>query len=131
MNTLHAATLAGPASVDALGLLVELKDDVKAITHNKSLETPLHIAGRSGRLDIAQKLINCAVTVCACTKDGSTPLHHPPAFGQSQVLETLVKVGCQPRNGAAGALLMVHWLVVSASSSNMLGKGAHKHRSIV
>ena len=58
-----------------LELLVELKADVKAITEDKNLKTPLHIAARSGRLDIAQKLINCAVSVCACTKDGSAPLH--------------------------------------------------------
>eukprot|EP00803_Ostreobium_quekettii_P005725 evm.model.scf_27.14 EVM.evm.TU.scf_27.14 scf_27:99754-108258(-) len=91
---LQLATMKGPANVDVLGLLVELKADVKAVTENKNLETPLHIAARAGRLDIVQKLINCGVGVCARTKDGSTPLHYAAAFGQSQVLETLVKGGC-------------------------------------
>ena len=59
----------------------------------------------------------------AHTKAGSTPLHYAAGCGQSQVLETLVKVGYQPGNGAPGALSMVLWLVVSAGSCNMFGRG--------
>ena len=73
----------------------------------------------------------CVMRTDCDPEDGSTPLHHAPAFGQSQVPETLVKVGCQPRNGAAGALSMVHWVVVSLDSWNMFGRGAHKHPNAV
>ena len=62
----------------------------------------LRIAPSAGRLEIAQKLVNCGVGVCARTKDGSTPLRCATVFGQSQVLEILVKVRCHPGDGPAG-----------------------------
>ncbi|GMH39508.1 hypothetical protein BSKO_07406 [Bryopsis sp. KO-2023] len=100
---LQLATMKGPANVDVLGLLVELGADVKAVTDNKNMETPLHIAARAGRLDIVQKLINCGVSVTARTKDGSTPLHYAAAFGQAHVLEALVKEWKAKGRGRSGS----------------------------
>ena len=76
-----------------------------------------------------QNLINCSVPVCARTKNGGTTLDHAAAFGQSQVLGTLVKVRCQPVNGSAGALSMVRCLVASAGSWNMFGRGDQEHHN--
>lgn len=81
----------GPMNVDVLGMLVELGANVDVVKGGKNLETPLHIAARSGRLDIVQKLIDCGVSVTTRTKDGSTALHYAAAFGQAHVLEALVK----------------------------------------
>ncbi len=58
----------GPANVDAIGLLVELGAKVDAVIEAKSLETPLHIAARAGRLDVVAKLLRCGVPVTARTK---------------------------------------------------------------
>ena len=89
-------------------------------------------AARSGRLDNAQELINCNVKgrldsaqklINCIFRDGSTQLHHAPSSEQSQVLETPVKVGCQPGNGPPWALSMVQW-AVCADSWNIFGSGA-------
>jgi Ankyrin repeat len=58
----------GPANVDAIGTLVELGADVAVVTEQNSMETPLHIAARSGRADVLEKLLRCGVKVTAQTK---------------------------------------------------------------
>ncbi|KAK9816633.1 hypothetical protein WJX72_003077 [[Myrmecia] bisecta] len=90
------ATMKGPANIDAIGVLVELGARVDMVMENTSMETPLHIAARSGRVDIAAKLLRCGVPVSVRTKDGSTPLHYAAAFGQSHVIQKLVEAGCSP-----------------------------------
>lgn len=49
----------GPANVDAIGLLVELGASLCHVMKDTDVETPLHMASRSGRLDIVQKLLRC------------------------------------------------------------------------
>src|SRR5216684_5153063 len=42
---------------------------------NEEKETPLHLALRTGQIEVAHRLIECGVDVTAETKDGETPLH--------------------------------------------------------
>ena len=49
----------GPANVEAICLLVELGADVEATLAQRSLETPLHVAARSGRADVIERLLKC------------------------------------------------------------------------
>jgi len=78
--------------VDIIETLVRFGAKLKAVADEKNIETPLHIAARTGRQDIVEKLIEHGASVMARTKDGSTPLHYAAAFGQSHVIEPLVKV---------------------------------------
>jgi cytohesin len=92
---LALALMKGPANVDAIALLVELGADVGAVLEARNLETPLHVAARSGRADVIARLVRCpSISVGSRTKDGSTPLHYAAAFGQTHVLEALVEAGC-------------------------------------
>ncbi|KAA6429353.1 MAG: hypothetical protein FRX49_00747 [Trebouxia sp. A1-2] len=125
---LALANMKGPANVDAIGLLIELGASLWSVMKDADMETPLHMASRSGRLDIVEKLLRCGADYSKKTKvhcslphtavvygstehapskpeeppvplpsildsDGSTPLHYAAAFGQTHVLETLVKAG--------------------------------------
>ena len=58
----------GPANVDAIGLLVELGASLWPVTKDADVETPLHMASRSGRLDIVQKLLRCGADHSKKTK---------------------------------------------------------------
>jgi len=58
----------GPANVDAICTLVEHEANVKAVAEANSLETPLHIAARSGRVDIVQRLMRCSIDLLPRTK---------------------------------------------------------------
>ena len=88
-------TLQGPANIETICLLVELGANVDALLAQRSLETPLHIAARSGRADIIERLVKCPQISATCrTKDGSTALHYGAAFGQTHVLAPLVAAGC-------------------------------------
>lgn len=49
----------GPANIEAICLLVELGADVAGVLAAKPVETPLHIAARSGRGDIVDRLVTC------------------------------------------------------------------------
>lgn len=64
----------GPANVDAIGVLVEAGADTAAVTDAASQETPLHIAARSGRVDVVNKLLACKVTLLSRTKVGGGAL---------------------------------------------------------
>ena len=87
--------LQGPANIETICLLVELGANVDALLAQRSLETPLHIAARSGRADIIERLVKCPQISATCrTKDGSTALHYGAAFGQTHVLAPLVAAGC-------------------------------------
>jgi Ankyrin repeats (many copies) len=54
--------------VDAICTLVEHRADVRAVTDANSLETPLHIAARSGRVDVVQRLMRCDIDLLPRTK---------------------------------------------------------------
>ena len=58
----------GPANVDAIGLLVELGASLWPVMKDTDVETPLHMASRSGRLDIVQKLLRCGADHSKRTK---------------------------------------------------------------
>lgn len=103
MNKIRDNCVKGPVNVDVIGLLVELGAKLKPASDDRNNETALHIAARAGRKDIVLKLIRHGAKVSAVTKDGSTPLHYAAAFGQSHVIEPLIKVFrfCQNKNGRA------------------------------
>ncbi len=65
----------GPANVDAIGLLVELGANLWSVMKDADMETPLHMASRSGRLDIVEKLLRCGADYSKKTKV-SCSLHH-------------------------------------------------------
>ena len=54
--------------MDAICTLVERGADIKAVTKANSLETPLHIAARSGRVDVVQRLLRCSIDLLPRTK---------------------------------------------------------------
>lgn len=58
----------GPANVDAIGLLVELGADLWSVMKDVDMETPVHMASRSGRLDIVEKLLRCGADLNKKTK---------------------------------------------------------------
>ena len=60
--------LQGPANVDAIGLLVELGANLWSVMKDADMETPLHMASRSGRLDIVHKLLRCGADFTKKTK---------------------------------------------------------------
>lgn len=77
----------GPSNVDAITTLVELGADLQPVLDQANVETPLHVAARSGRVQAIERLLACRVPVMLRTKDGSTALHYAAAFGQTHVLE--------------------------------------------
>lgn len=94
VTPLGVALAKGPSNLDAIVLLVELGANVKDITR-QNLESPLHLAARSGRLDMVQRLLACdGVSVDVRIKDGSTPLHYAAAFGHTHVVEAICSAGC-------------------------------------
>lgn len=66
----------GPANVDAIGLLVELGADLWSVMKDVDMETPLHMASRSGRLDIVEKLLRCGADLNKKTKASWLLAHH-------------------------------------------------------
>lgn len=66
----------GPANVDAIGLLVELGADLWSVMKDVDMETPLHMASRSGRLDIVEKLLRCGADLNKKTKASWLCAHH-------------------------------------------------------
>lgn len=66
----------GPANVDAIGLLVELGADLWSVMKDVDMETPLHMASRSGRLDIVEKLLRCGADLNKKTKASRLCAHH-------------------------------------------------------
>ena len=69
-SVLIQAALQGPANVDAIGLLVELGSNLWSVMKDVDMETPLHMASRSGRLDIVEKLLRCGADLNKQTKVG-------------------------------------------------------------
>lgn len=53
----------GPPNIDAIACLVVLGARLSTLEQHGSLEPPLHIAARSGRLDMVQTLLRCGVDV--------------------------------------------------------------------
>lgn len=83
----HPLFFQGPSNVDAITTLVELGADLQPVLDQANVETPLHVAARSGRVQSIERLLACRVPVMLRTKDGSTALHYAAAFGQTHVLE--------------------------------------------
>lgn len=111
--TLHpprasTSTPQGPANLEAICQLVELGADVEATLAARSLETPLHIAARSGRGDVLGRLIQCPnVSPCLLSLDVSHGLLLPRCLS--------VLCGWSGRAGIPGRLIkcpnMRGWLV--------------------
>ena len=76
----------GPANVDAIGLLVELGADLWSVMKDVDMETPLHMASRSGRLDIVEKLLRCGADLNKKTKASWLCAHHTVHFNAIGVL---------------------------------------------
>lgn len=75
----------GPANVDAIGLLVELGADLWSVMKDVDMETPLHMASRSGRLDIVDKLLCCGADLNKKTKVSCLCTHHTVHFIRLQI----------------------------------------------
>lgn len=80
--------LQGPANVDAVAALIELGANFNTVLANSTLESPLHIAARSGRLDILERLLKCKVPIDVRAKVGlfqrqafTSPEAHNCCFG--------------------------------------------------
>ena len=58
----------GPTNIDVVGLLVELGASVDPSAVGTGVETPLHLAARSGRLDMVHRLLTCRLPVGVRTK---------------------------------------------------------------
>lgn len=94
--------------MEAICQLVELGADVEATLAARSLETPLHIAARSGRGDVLGRLIQCLnVSPCLLSLDVSHGLLLPRCLS--------VLCGWSGRAGIPGRLIkcpnMRGWLV--------------------
>eukprot|EP00884_Botryococcus_braunii_P018115 jgi/Botrbrau1/4988/Bobra.0396s0014.1 len=94
LTPLGVATFKGPANLDAVATLVRLHANVASSLRVASLESPLHLASRSGRADVAKLLVAAGVPVTVRSKDGSTPLHYAAAFGQAHMIKVLTDLGC-------------------------------------
>lgn len=68
MDNDHAPTMQGPTNIDVVALLVELGARVEAGAVGTGVETPLHLAARSGRLDIVNRLVACQLPLAVRTK---------------------------------------------------------------
>ena len=68
MGNDHARTMQGPTNIDVVALLVELGARVETSAVGTGVETPLHLAARSGRLDIVNRLVACQLPVAVRTK---------------------------------------------------------------
>lgn len=66
---------------------MELGASLQPVLDQPNVETPLHVAARSGRVHAIESLLKHRVPVMLRTKDGSTALHYAAAFGQTHVLE--------------------------------------------
>ncbi|WP_179947520.1 ankyrin repeat domain-containing protein, partial [Wolbachia endosymbiont of Cylisticus convexus] len=56
-------------------------------------ETPLHLAARSGYLNVVEKLIEKGANVNAKNSNGKTPLHYAAEKGYLNVVEKLIEKG--------------------------------------
>ena len=74
----------GPANVDAIGLLVELGANLWSVMKDADMETPLHMASRSGRLDIVEKLLRCGADYSKKTKVSCSLQHTCVMYGSTK-----------------------------------------------
>jgi ankyrin repeat protein len=63
------------------------------VDENKNRETPLHLASRQGKVEVAHMLIERGADVEAQNKDGETPLHLASQRGQVEVAPILIAHG--------------------------------------
>src|SRR5713226_7266094 len=73
-------------------LIIELSENVRS---QRSIDnaTPLHLASRSGYVDIARMLIECGANPTAQMKDGETALHLVSQSGKVDVARMLLERG--------------------------------------
>ena len=76
LRCIRSLAMQGPANVDAIGLLVELGADLWSVMKDVDMETPLHMASRSGRLDIVEKLLRCGADLNKKTKASRLCAHY-------------------------------------------------------
>lgn len=96
---LHLAAFFGHAGT-ALYLLGE-GADVRAVSHNRMANTPLHATLASRRTDIARLLLQAGADVTAVDPAGWTPLHHATYNGDEEMVPLLLQRGARidARNG--------------------------------
>uniref|UniRef100_A0A8C3QNA2 Ankyrin repeat domain 2 n=1 Tax=Cyanoderma ruficeps TaxID=181631 RepID=A0A8C3QNA2_9PASS len=57
------------------------------------LSTPLHVATRTGHLDIVEHLIHCGVAINAPDREGDTALHDATRLSRYKIIKTLILHG--------------------------------------
>ena len=93
-------------------LIVEHSQDVnsRGFTDNA---TPLHLASKCGKMEVARMLLNHGADVTAQNKDGETPLHLASQEGQEEVARMLIEHGANVAAQDKGGWNPLH-LVLSA-----------------
>ena len=88
----HMEIAISRGKIDVVKLLLKKVPDL-IYAKNEYHETPLHVAARSGQMDIAHLLINSGSDVNAEARKGETPLHRAAQEGKSHVASLLLKKG--------------------------------------
>jgi len=102
---LHYATFCGLR--DVVEVLVIGSHDVNSRNCDYEL-TPLHLASREGRLDVARFLVEHGANVAAQDQCGSTPLHEASERGHLDVARFLVEHGANAAARDEGGLTPLH-----------------------
>lgn len=115
------------AQTKVIRLLVD-KYSANVNAQNADGETPLHIAIREGRADIANYLLQNNADANIAALDGTYPLHSAAASGRVELAQLLVKFGawleCDDMEGETplfyavreNQLSMVEWLLRAGAS---------------
>jgi ankyrin repeat protein len=99
-TSLHCAAFWGLYST-LKWLIIELSENVHS-QRSTDNATPLHLASRSGNVDIASMLIECGADLTAQSKGGRTVLHLASLSGSVDIARMLIERGADPTAQSEG-----------------------------